>query len=1143
MDKMLRYAFKEAIIICSLLITTIITAQEQSVLYLSTKKSILQSTYEYSDDKLPDWYNKDWWLPVSIFYSLNWDVGADSINTFQPKRIDLTLTFGERGTTSNGWRLGYSHISGEYIWDDPSWVHPISRNIVYNNLLIGIGVYENGIGNELYMSGFNVDIGIGKAKIGKKNYTSGLARANLSFSTSEYVQFILDITYVHAFGVGNSFLAGFGININLPIIEYPVKYAINKLKEEKLREIRLAREKVRRERILAAEKARRKREAYEERVRREREDPAGLSIYVFTLENESLFPDKVLDAYEEAVLPMQIKNDGPGIAFDVKLNISCDNNHIDFQNEYKLGEIGIGDKREIRIPISVDRDIIDGQAKFTFEALEARGFDAQPHITVYNTAKVRPPKLVFTDIEINDKRGLAKGDGDGIPESGETIELIARIRNDGGGIALKPKLELVSISEGIKLLRDSQRLEDIPPYIATGKIVKGTVVFEIPRNYESNNLEFTLLVSEVREIGYAKESQRLNVGKLIPQLAFTFIPSESPLTNNSNVYIQIIPENKGGLIANNVELKVTSLNEKVRLSNNSIKIGSIAPKSKSREQSINISLPRKFSDTSISLNIQLVQGDDFPPFNGSESIPVTILKPELKVNDRFIDANRNGVIEQGEMVNLVLTVTNEGDLEAKDVLLIVTNDQVAFIGKTTHKVHRIPPGYTSSELQLSFNVRQRVKPGKLPIKIKISEKEYYFPIYTLDYEVVERGAMVTVIEGQKKIDTPTYVATMSGKPIISVSSHTDGQNVLTIPFDFRASASADRGIQYVTAKLNDKEFYHSKTDQSAQLKLEKTKNKLLVFDYRIDRLKEGKNRIVITVYDTENEFTIDTLTLIYSPVEDVITAKLDQSIDVDNIDNIRKGKRNPDGVAVIIGIQNYDDLPLANFADNDAIAMREYVKRSFGFDEENITLLINEKATLANIGKELLGKRLKNKIKDNKTDLLVYFSGHGVPNTENKKPYLAPYDCDRYDLEYTAISLEKIFKKLQELKTRNTLIIIDACFTGNPKGNKDEFLFSAKPVYTEISSPELTVKNGVVFYSSDGDQMSTWIDEKKHSVFSYYFMKGLQGYADKNGDNKISINEIKKYLEDKVPSAAKKKYIDQEPQVITKNYNKILIRY
>jgi len=1103
-------------------------------MYLSIEKPISKAMYESSGDKSLDWFIRDWWLPVSLCYSFNSDVGSDSMNTFSPQKMDFVLGLGEYAHGfGSGLRLGYSHISGKYIWDDHSWVNPVSKNMSFDNIIIGIGGYEKGGTSEFcFMSGFNFDIGIGKAKIGKENYTSGLARANLSFSNNEYIQFILDLTLVHAFGVGNSLLFGCGININLPIVEYPVKYAINKLeKEESLR------------RSLAEVKARHEKEVAEEKARRERELPAELKIEVFTLENESLFPDKVLDAYEETVLPITIKNDGPGIAFDVQLNISCDNIHIDFKKEYKFGEISIGDKREIRIPISADRHIIDGKAEFTFEALEARGFDAQPHVAVYKTAKAKNPQLVFTgEIEINDKTlGLAKGNANGIPESGETIELITHIKNEGEGIALKPKLELVSISEGIKVLRDRQRLEEIPPF--GKKIVKGTVVLEIPRSYESNNLDFTLLVSELRRIGSAKESRRLTVEKLRPQLAFTFIPSESPITNNSNVNIQIILKNKGGLIANNVELKVISPNKKVRLSNNSIKIGSIAPGGESRSQSINISLPRNFSDTSISLNIQLIQGDDFPAFHGSESMQVTILRPELKVNSRFIDANRNGVIEQGETVDLLLTVTNEGDLDAEDVLLIVSNNQVVFSDKTTLKVGRIPPGGTSSLWRLSFTVSQRVKPGKLPIEVNVSEREFYFPSYTLDYEVVERGAMVTVIEGQKKTEIPTYVATIAGKPIISFSSHSDRQNVLTVPFDFRASVSADRGIQYVTAKLNDRSLYDSRTDPTSANKLKETNYGLFDFNQRIISLKTGTNTIEITVYDNQNESTIDTLILIYSPVEDVLTAKLDPSIDIEDISIIPRGRKNPNGVAVLIGIENYEFLPAALYADRDAIAMREYVKRSFGFDEGNITLLINDKATLSNIGKELLGKILINKIVDNKTDLLVYFSGHGIPNVETKMPYLAPYDCDRSDLEYTAILLEKIFRELQKLNTRSTFIIIDACFSGNPKGNKDEFLFSAKPVYIETKSPELTLNNGAVFYSSTGDQISTWIDEKKHSIYSYFLMKGLQGIADKNGDNQISINEIKKYLENNVPVAARNKFIDQEPQVITKNYNRILISY
>ena len=65
----------------------------------------------------------------------------------------------------------------------------------------------------------------------------------------------------------------------------------------------------------------------------------------------------------------------------------------------------------------------------------------------------------------------------------------------------------------------------------------------------------------------------------------------------------------------------------------------------------------------------------------------------------------------------------------------------------------------------------------------------------------------------------------------------------------------------------------------------------------------------------------------------------------------------------------------------------------------------------------------------------------------------------------------------------------------------------------------------------------------KHSLFTYYFLKALQGKGDLDKDNKLTIGEIKNYINENVPYMARRlNSREQTPQVIG-DENKVLIKY
>ena len=107
------------------------------------------------------------------------------------------------------------------------------------------------------------------------------------------------------------------------------------------------------------------------------------------------------------------------------------------------------------------------------------------------------------------------------------------------------------------------------------------------------------------------------------------------------------------------------------------------------------------------------------------------------------------------------------------------------------------------------------------------------------------------------------------------------------------------------------------------------------------------------------------------------------------------GKRvlnNKDALALIIGVSNYENTKAkALYADNDALVFKDYATEKLGISENRIKMLINNGADEKDI---LLSVKewLRRSAKSNKSDIYVFFAGHGLASQDGKNMYLLPHD-------------------------------------------------------------------------------------------------------------------------------------------------------
>ena len=247
-----------------------------------------------------------------------------------------------------------------------------------------------------------------------------------------------------------------------------------------------------------------------------------------------------------------------------------------------------------------------------------------------------------------------------------------------------------------------------------------------------------------------------------------------------------------------------------------------------------------------------------------------------------------------------------------------------------------------------------------------------------------------------------------------------------------------------------------------------------------------------------------------------------------NPENIKRAASR-DAVAIIIGIQNYKRVAKAEFANNDAKEFYEYAIRGLGIKPENIKLLVDEEADEVNIVKAF-ENWLPLQVNKGKTDVYVFYSGHGLPSSDGKSLYFLPHGVDKELLSRTAVGQTEVVSALVASKPKSVTMFIDACYSGQTRGG-ETLLASAKPIALKTDT-NVFPSNFTVITASANDQISSSSPELKHGIFSFYLMKGMEGEADGNKDGKITAGEMQEYLSDKVSRQAMSMSRKQDTQLV-----------
>lgn len=221
-------------------------------------------------------------------------------------------------------------------------------------------------------------------------------------------------------------------------------------------------------------------------------------------------------------------------------------------------------------------------------------------------------------------------------------------------------------------------------------------------------------------------------------------------------------------------------------------------------------------------------------------------------------------------------------------------------------------------------------------------------------------------------------------------------------------------------------------------------------------------------------------------------------------------------IALLIGVSEYapglNPLPAAV---KDVEAMRRVLvnPERGGFAETDVTVLKNpQRQEMEEAIYRLFANRQKEDL------LLFYFSGHGVKDESGRLYFSTVATCKENGrlVKPSALAASVLHEYMNESKSQREVIVLDCCFSGAIAQG-----LTVKDDGSVNLQEELGGKGRAILTSSSSTQYSFEQEGSELSIYTRYLVEGIEnGAADKDGDGKISADELHEYASDKVTEAA-----------------------
>ena len=226
---------------------------------------------------------------------------------------------------------------------------------------------------------------------------------------------------------------------------------------------------------------------------------------------------------------------------------------------------------------------------------------------------------------------------------------------------------------------------------------------------------------------------------------------------------------------------------------------------------------------------------------------------------------------------------------------------------------------------------------------------------------------------------------------------------------------------------------------------------------------------------------------------------------------------------LVIGINQYKNPQYnLNYARADAEALEQALAKSYErvFSQTEVYRLYDSGATRENI---LATLELIKQEAGPRDVFILYYAGHGLMSDDaSPQFYIAPYEVTQLfgnqdSLSQAAISSDKLLAYSRDIAAQKQLFILDACQSAGVLKT-----VAQRGAAEEKAIAQLARSTGTHWLTATGsEQFATEFAELGHGAFTYTLLAALKGAAD-SGDGIVSVNELKAYIEAKVPEVTER---------------------
>lgn len=539
-----------------------------------------------------------------------------------------------------------------------------------------------------------------------------------------------------------------------------------------------------------------------------------------------------------------------------------------------------------------------------------------------------------------------------------------------------------------------------------------------------------------------------------------------------------------------------------------------------------------------------------------EDVTEMFMPPDLRMNVKFVDDNKNNILEAEEKGYIQLGISNKGG-KADNVRITVTPENASYGVKLSQSL------FTTSILkngthyiQIPMEADLHVPTGYTKFHITVSEPMGYDINATVELSTFEYQKARIRMNGVEITDAGVDVKPYNGNPDNKLQNMDVVRATVLLQNVGDGEAhgvsykvvSKDPNIRILTMSGYAQE-YNGRLDgmlvgeaKEVSFRLSPNAHYVHKGDYVPVYISVSEDRGFGDMKLTQIPIPFDAATVKPEIVKvegnrEKLMASLGTKVVSDDA-RVSSDTRFKDimvaphgqaiyqnAVAIVIGAESYQDKTIhaAPYADRDAMAMTEYFKKSLNI--KDVRTYINENATMKQYQNIFERDGLRYAVTRGQTDLYVYYSGHGVPMTKSDGTtdvFLVPYDASRNYIEQDGYSLNKMYRELASLGAKSVTVILDACFSGGSRSSdayESKALTNHKMILPDLEAmeqPWLNTPDFRVFTSSRGDQTSQANDKTRSGRFTYYLATGLQGDADSDDNGKITMTELVGYVTENV---------------------------